>query len=187
MIAGGGVTYAAATVLDLNLDLATDYPTAQEQAIVDQLEPLVQKLQVAAGIEETLVTTLDGEPNGFGSLILENDRPALTLYWKGEVPASISRMIAEHPGIDVTVRDAAFSNVELVTARDVIADQLNKELDGRGTLVKIGPDTRARGLVIHVYTEHGLTENDIRKAVARITPVPLVEINAGEAEVVELF
>jgi len=185
MLAGGGVTYAAATMLDLQL--ATDYPTVEEIAIADQLEPLVQKLQAAAGDEETLIATVDGEPNGFGSLILESDRPALTLYWKGEVPASISRIIAEHPEIDVDVRDAAFSNHELLAARDAIADQLNKELDGRGTLVMVGPDSHARGIVIHIYTEHGLTENDIRQAVARITPVPLVEINAGEEEGVELF
>ncbi|SBS72994.1 hypothetical protein [uncultured Microbacterium sp.] len=182
VLAGGGVTYAAATVLDL----ATDYPSPQERAITDQLEPLVQKLQAVAGGEGALVTTIDDQPNGFGSLIVETDRPALTLYWKGAVPVSISRIIDEHPDIDVTIRDAPFNYAELAAARDAIAAQLNEELDGRGTLVRVGPESQARGLIIDVQTERALTEDDIRRAVARLTTVPLVEISVGE-EGVTLF
>jgi len=183
VVAGGSVTYAAATVFEL----ATDYPTAHELAVADQIEPLVEDLQALVGGEGSVVATVDGEPNGFASLIVDDQQPAASLFWKGKVPTSVLKIIAAHPGITVTIVAADFSLEELGLARDLVAANLNDELDGDGALVRVGPDSKARGLKITVAAGPELTESELREAVARITDVPLVEIEISEDAGVTLF
>lgn len=190
IIIGGGFTYAAAAVgdfIDSGSQDASDYPSVEHRTAAEIRAPLLRQLDDLVGGEGALVLSVDGQPNGFSSLIVDADSPALTLYWKGELPTSVADIIAAYPEVAVDVVDARYTLVEMSLARDAIAGNLDERLNGQGSLVWVGPDKFGRGINIGIQTEDGqLTEGAVRRIVAEITPLTLVQVEFSD-EGVTLF
>lgn len=169
-------------------ELATDYPTADELRDKAIMEPLVTALSEATGDEGGTVTTIDGQVNGFAGFKVDNGQHHIDLYWVGDVAPSVERMFADHPEVTVTTHSAQYSLVEMIAARDAIADNYTKLAGSNGELVRVGPDYQGRGIKLGIKAPNDLLRSDqVEQAVSRITTVEVHSIEIGEDQGVELF
>lgn len=180
LLLGAGVTYAAATVgaAEGDSQLASDHPSVEELNLRGVRDAFLRDLEAVAGSEDSSILLIDGEPNGFASVIIDQLTPSVSLYWKGPLPRSVQRIIAAHPDIDVHVDRAAYSLLEIARAQEALIERLNDALGDSGSVVLVGSESHGAGLKLWVRAQD-LSEERLRHIVKEITSVPIVELELG--------
>jgi hypothetical protein len=144
---------------------------AEIQAMLTPRERAQQPLVEAADRIQALVG--EREYRGFGMLAVEDDPPAVVLFWKGPLPRPVQHLVDElRRTVRVVVRDAVYSRDELlVEARRIAAlDQarIGVKIWGVGSL----NDCSGLSVVIDRST-------DLERAKREITSPMKLEFSCG--------
>jgi hypothetical protein len=108
----------------------------------------------------------DQRLEGFAGLAIEGDARAVILYWKGDVPDPVERLIRElRPRVDVEVRAAAYSLDELLTESQRII-RLGHTASG-ASIVGVGPLSDYSGLEV-VLDSKAAVERGANEITSRI-------------------
>jgi len=80
---------------------------------------------VAGGIEGLVDPTESGRPtrpgvDGFLLVKIDLEIDTVELYWKGEIPAKVQRIIDAHPDVKVRIHTTAYSEIEYMDSQDAL-------------------------------------------------------------------
>jgi len=164
-------------------EIATDYPTADEQRDAAIMDPLVEALSMAVGESDREVPTIDGAPNRYAGFKVDYPAHRIDLYWAGEVPESIRALIRSHPDVDVATHVAEYSQIEMLEARDRIAAERSSLEQTLGTLLSVGPDYQGRGLKVQTSSGTDLGRRAANSVVDDISEVPIFSLEANVGEI----
>lgn len=117
--------------------------------------------------------TADGENYGYAGLRV--DHHTLTLFWVGEVPDNIARILDSAPPRSVFVVGATYTLFDMqVAARELI--QSTDVTWPEGVSISMtGPRPEGDGVTLEYYTSNGLPidKSAIQKSAARITDLKI--------------
>ncbi|MFE7131609.1 peptidase [Streptomyces sp. NPDC057638] len=82
---------------------------------------------------------------GYAGVITNPEKSALTLYWKGTVPAAVRQATTSDRRVKVTVAPAPYTRHQLTVARDRVVER-RSALPGK--LTSVGPSPDGGGLLI---------------------------------------
>jgi hypothetical protein len=107
---------------------------------------MAAQAQLLAAARE--IKNLDAKGAGLGGIRISADRRSLELFWKGEPPAEVRRVIdaQEHGGVKIALQPAQYSQRELIESVRAIMLRA-KEYPG---LVSVGPLPDGSGLEVGV-------------------------------------
>ncbi|WP_203909320.1 hypothetical protein [Rhizocola hellebori] len=90
------------------------------------------------------VSEVDPERANLGGIQLEVERRAVHIYWKGDVPDDVYRLVeqARGNGIDATIEEARYAGVEMTKAQTEVMDKR----DAYRGLTSVGPMPDGSGL-----------------------------------------
>lgn len=134
-------------------------------ALIQDLGPFVDDGDVG------VVADIDGNPSGFGSIVIRPGPSAVDLYWKGPVPAKVTDIIEAHPDVAVTVRTADWSLAELVAARGTAFDLLASKKFRAIDFQSAGPQPDASGLLIQLGDVTEAQARKVKSATEKATGV----------------
>ncbi|SDI29064.1 hypothetical protein SAMN05421505_14246 [Sinosporangium album] len=106
------------------------------------------------GVADAIIAARDkitGD-SGYAGLITDPEKAGITLYWHGDVPASVHTAASQDAGVTVTTKQAPYTVRRLLTARDAVADK--PQLDG-ASVVSVSPDPDGAGITVGVDREAG--------------------------------
>lgn len=164
-------------------EIATDYPSADEQRDAAIMDPLVEALSIAVGESDREVPTIDGAANRYAGFKVDYPAHRIDLYWAGEVPDSIRALIRAHPDVDVATHVAEYSQIEMLEARDRIAAERSSLEQTLGTLLTVGPDYQGRGLKVQTSAGTELGRRAANSVVDDISGVPIFSLEANVGEI----
>ncbi|MER6915014.1 peptidase [Streptomyces sp. NPDC000594] len=121
---------------------------------------------------------LPRQGGGYGGLITAPKKSAITLYWKGTVPAPVRQAMRSDRRVTVKVAPAPYTRHQLMTARDRVFKQ-QSELPGR--LTGIGPSPDGKGLLIGMAPERG--KNTLARKAPAAVARGVADITGGIAVV----
>ena len=161
-----------------NEALATDYPTADDAKRAAIMDPLVEELSRITGSENSDVELIDGEPNGYAGFSVDYDKLRVDLYWVGDLPATLKKLIDAHPDVEVVPHAASYTQREMIEARDHVVEQREAVKGTLGELLTVGPDYQGRGLKIRTASEVEIVRTEATSALKDITSVPVFSIES---------
>ena len=92
----------------------------------ERLAPVARLISDAVDPYETGRPTVEGaEGYLFHRLSLEDDK--LLLYWKGDLPDTVRKIISAHPEVDVEVRESSYTANDYMDAQDQLWQVTGKE------------------------------------------------------------
>ncbi|MEU3408570.1 hypothetical protein ABZ766_32120 [Streptomyces sp. NPDC006670] len=147
--------------------------------------------QISRAANDLYDTAHKDASTGYSNLVVSTKDSGYTLYWKGEIPAAVTKLIDAQrtQGLRISIQDAAYTRQELDAKAQVIARP--DATVGGDTITSVGPSNDGNGLDVTVepasfvipgsQQELDALEND-RSALASLTggiPVNLTKMAAG--------
>lgn len=135
------------------------------QALVDDLGVLIDDGDVGE------VADIDGRPSGYASFVVTTGESAAKLYWKGDVPARVTEVVAAHPDVETTISSVEWTLAELVEGRDIALEILTSGEHAEFDLQTVGPQPDATGLLVQLGDNTLADAREVESIVAHATRI----------------
>lgn len=106
-------------------DKAESEVPAQTRERQERLTAVAELINAAVDPTETGRPTVEGS-EGYLFLRLSLGDDKLLLYWKGDLPENLQKIISSHPEAQVEVREAPYTAIEYMDAQDQLLAAANK-------------------------------------------------------------
>lgn len=154
----------------LNSGEALNDPREDAAAAVEAASDELADLGIANEVPEAVE-----RPQGFGSLAVDIPDRTITIRWKGDAPDSIKRVAGDNPKVTITVIESPYTDDELTKTGIFVFDQLTEEIGEKGYVSIVSQINDGSGLnATVVVTDSTITEENLRKAIQKITSIPVV-------------
>lgn len=146
-------------------------------AIQDLVDPL----------EGPLAKPLPSGENRFGEVRIDSTRNVVELWWAGPLPEEARSVLAAHPDITTEVHLAKYSNNELRSAGDSVADYLRSGRlgDDDVTTDAVQLDVPAGRITVHVVDpKNSWTVAQLHQRLDSLSRIPLDLVHQRHSTIV---
>ena len=125
----------------------------------DRWERQARLVTVVSGIESVVDPTESGRPtrpgmDGYLLVKIDLEMNSVELFWKGDIPAKLQRVIEAHPDVQVRIHTATYSEIQYMDAQDALSALVRSavaEAEGDAQLIGIGHVGDWEGFQVVLY------------------------------------